>query len=389
MKNRLTSNLFPDNKLSFRSRTFIIAVAFLAVLLTAAIFILVRHLSSAPVYSESSTVHFVVAQAETTPVPRAVIDDSADDPAIWVHHFSTDSSRIIGTDKKGGLAVYDLAGKELYYYPDGNMNNADLRYNFLSGSDTIDVLAVSNRTNNTLSLYRINRNGSLAKIGKRQFKTELADEVYGLCMYKSNVTGKFYVFMNNKFGEVEQWEIFAQEDGVDGRIVRKLKLASQVEGMVADDENSALFVGEERTGIWRFNAEPDSSVEGILLTESSEKTNSNIKFDIEGMAIYSLPDKRGYLIASSQGNDSYAVYDRQTPYKYLGSIHIVDGVVDGSQGTDGLDVTSIPLGAAFPYGLLVVQDGSNKNGVEPAAQNFKLVSWKSIAEKFSPPLEIQ
>ena len=389
MMNRLTSHLFPGNKLSFRSNTLIIAIAFLAVLLTVVIFILIRRLSSTPLYSESNTMHFVAAQAETKPVPQAVIDDSADDPAIWIHPFSPDSSRIIGTDKKGGLAVYDLTGKELFYYPDGNMNNADLRYHFVTGNDTIDILAVSNRTSNTLSLYRINRNGSLAKIGKRQFNTELADEVYGLCMYKSPVTGKFYVFMDNKFGEIEQWEIFAQEDGVDGRIVRKLKLASQVEGIVADDENSTLFVGEEKTGIWKFNAEPDASVEGILLTESSEKTNSNIKFDIEGMAIYYLPDRRGYLIASSQGNDSYAIYDRQSPYKYLGSIHIVDGVIDGVQGTDGLDVTSIPLGMAFPNGLLVVQDGSNKNGVEPAAQNFKLVSWKSIAEKFSPPLEIE
>ena len=46
--------------------------------------------------------------------------------------------------------------------------------------------------------------------------------------------------------------------------------------------------------------------------------------------------------------------------------------------TDGLDVTSAPLGPLFPQGALVVQDGRN---ITPAErQNFKLVSWERIAE---------
>ena len=34
------------------------------------------------------------------------------------------------------------------------------------------------------------------------------------------------------------------------------------------------------------------------------------------------------------------------------------------------------FGRAFPQGLFVAQDGDNA----PAAQNFKLVSWRSITE---------
>jgi 3-phytase len=347
------------------------------------------HLSTMkPVKQDSGTIRRVTAQFETEPVPRGVKDDAADDPAIWIHPFYPDSSRIIGTDKKGGLAVYEMEGKKLFYYADGEMNNADIRYRFPLAGDSIDILAVSNRTSNSVSLYRIRRNGSLEKIHKRQLISEMTDEVYGLCMYKSPSNGKYYVFINNKEGDIEQWKLFADKNHVDGRIVRKLKLSTQVEGMVADDDNSTLFVGEEDTGIWKFEAEPDAPVAGTLLSNSSEKNNPDIKFDIEGLAVYNLPAGKGYLIASSQGNDSYAVFRRESPHNYLGSFHIVKGSVDGVEGTDGLDVTDISIGNDFPKGLLVVQDGSNENGGNRVPQNFKLVRWDSIAVKFIPPLEL-
>ena len=53
--------------------------------------------------------------AETAPVPHS--GDAADDPAIWVNPANPSASRIFDTDKQGGLAVYDLAGKELQYLP--------------------------------------------------------------------------------------------------------------------------------------------------------------------------------------------------------------------------------------------------------------------------------
>jgi 3-phytase len=104
------------------------------------------------------------------------------------------------------------------------------------------------------------------------------------------------------------------------------------------------------------------------------------------MAIYLLPEGKGYLITSSQGNDTYAVFRREEPNEFLGSFRITDGEVDGVQITDGLDLTSHPLGVSFPKGLMVAQDGTNMEGDKQAAQNFKLISWESIASLFSPPL---
>ena len=69
-------------------------------------------------------VESVGATVETEPVPSG--GDAADDPAIWVHPSDPAESTIIGTDKQGGLVVYDLAGKQLQYLPDGKMDNVDL-----------------------------------------------------------------------------------------------------------------------------------------------------------------------------------------------------------------------------------------------------------------------
>jgi 3-phytase len=331
----------------------------------------------------NTSIHMVTAQAETKPVPRDSITDSADDPAIWINFALPDSSRIIGTDKKGGLAVYDLSGQELFYYNTGFMNNADLRYQFPLGPDTIDILSVSNRTDQTVDIYKINKDGSLQVVHKQQLKSMLKEEVYGLCMYRSKFNGVFYVFVNDKYGVVEQWELFAKGDKIDGRIIRNLKLASQVEGMVADDETGTLFVGEEDKGIWKFNAEPSAPDKGDLIPMSGEQDNQNILFDIEGLAIYELSGGGGYLIASSQGNSSYALFRRDPPHKYLGSFKIVDGAsIDGAEGTDGLDVSSFPFEEKYPEGILVVQDGHNKDRGIAAPQNFKIIRWDSIATKF-------
>src|SRR5215204_4006838 len=79
-----------------------------------------------PVASVSATV-------ETEPVRSG--GDAADDPAIWVHPSNPAESTIIGTDKQGGLVVYDLAGKQLQYLSDGKMDNVDLRPGFPLGGE--------------------------------------------------------------------------------------------------------------------------------------------------------------------------------------------------------------------------------------------------------------
>ena len=125
----------------------------------------------------------VAAVVETEPVPSS--EDVADDPAIWVHPSDPAQSIIIGTNKDGGLAVYDLAGKQLQYLPDGEMNNVDLRYNFPLGGQPVALVTAGNRSNDSIALYQINSTTRhLENVAARIIQVGI-NEVYGSCMYHS------------------------------------------------------------------------------------------------------------------------------------------------------------------------------------------------------------
>lgn len=162
--------------------------------------------------------------------------------------------------------------------------------------------------------------------------------------------------------------------------MRELQLATQVEGMVADNELGQLYVGEEGAGIFKFDAKESGSEQATFIANSSEE-NTAIQYDIEGIAIYKSGTKIGYLIASSQGDNSYAVFSRSGSNEYLGSFTIEDGIVDGTQETDGIDAVSLELGINYPKGLFICQDGFNYDGESKVSQNFKMVSWELIANK--------
>ncbi len=327
---------------------------------------------------EGEHIHNTVkASVETDPVPQAKNADAADDPAIWINHKNPAKSVVYGTDKRGGIASYDLNGKQLNYYPYGKMNNCDIRYNFPLNNEKIDILACSNRSSHSISLFKISEGGVLDSIHSGIITCRMKGEVYGLCMYNSPVSEKYYVFINSKAGEVEQWELFENEGKVDANLVRSFNLDSQTEGMVADDKYSTVYIGKEIDGIWKFDAEPNGNNIGKYINNSSAE-NKNIRYDIEGLAVYKTEQGNGYLIASSQGNYSYAVFERQGNNKYLGSFRIVDGEIDGVEETDGIEITNFSLGKNFPAGMLVVQDGYNYDEGKKRAQNFKYISWEHI-----------
>jgi len=314
----------------------------------------------------------IVAAVETTPMPNS--GDAADDPAIWLHPTDLAQSVIIGTDKKGGLAVYDLAGQQLQYLADGEMNNVDLRYDFPLGGQNIALIAVTNRTDDSLSFYTIDPNTrALTNVNSRTVPVENRD-AYGLCMYRSLNTGAFYVFTNDHKGSVEQWEVFDDGAGrVDAKRVREFEVGSQAEGCVADDQYAAFYIGEEDVALWKYSAEPDGGEERVQVDVVGQ---GRMEADIEGLTIYGLPDGGGYLIASSQGDSYYAVYERTGEHAYLGRFQIVGSdTIDKVSDTDGIDVTNVALNDTFAQGVFVVQDGGNGDD----NQNYKLVPWEKIA----------
>ncbi|HEU5099664.1 MAG TPA: phytase [Roseiflexaceae bacterium] len=311
----------------------------------------------------------VVATIETEPMPHA--GDSADDPAIWVDPDDPARSLIIGTDKLGGLALYDLSGAQLQYLPDGNLNNVDLRVGFALGGREVTLVTAGNRSGDRIAIYRLDPVARrLEDVAARPITTI---EVYGSCMYRSATTGKLYYFINSKAGAVEQWELFDDGAGrVDGRKVRAFAVGSQTEGCVADDQLGRLYIAEEAVGIWRYGAEPGDGDARVSVDTAGAA--GHLVSNIEGLALALGEDKGGYLIASSQGSSSYALY-RRDDNAYVGSFAIGAGDgVDGVSDTDGIEVTAANLGPAFPHGVFVAQDGQNDDG----NQNFKLVPLQAV-----------
>ena len=68
--------------------------------------------------------------------------------------------------------------------------------------------------------------------------------------------------------------------------------------------------------------------------------------------------------------------DSRQSGQYRGRFKIVSAGIDGVTHTDGIDVTSAPLGPQYSTGLFVAQDDRNDAG----NQNFKLVPWSVIAQ---------
>jgi 3-phytase len=324
--------------------------------------------SAAPAAIPDKTNH-VVATIETEPMPHA--GDAADDPAIWVNLADPARSTIIGTDKLGGLAIYDLAGVQIQYLPDGNMNNVDLRAGFALGTQTVALVTAGNRSGNHIAIYRIDPATRLLEDVAARAITTL--EVYGSCMYHSAKTGKLYYFVNSKAGAVEQWELFDNRNGrVDGRQVRTFSVGSQTEGCVADDVLGRFYIGEEAVGIWRYGAEPGDGDTRTLVDSADQR--GHLASNVEGLTLVYGTNDAGYLVASSQGNSTYALY-RRGDNAYIGSFAIGDGSgMDAVSDTDGIDATAANLGPAFPQGVFVAQDGKNDDG----NQNFKLVPWQAI-----------
>ena len=326
-----------------------------------------------PARSKSAPqVQEVVAVLETEPVQTG--GDSADDSTLWVNPSDTQQSLLIGTNKKRGLAVYDLSGKEIQFLPDGQMNNVDHRDDFPLDGKKVPLVTASNRSNNSIAIYKINAETKrLENVAAGEIKTI---EAYGSCMYRSSKSGKFYYFGTTKQGVVEQYELFDTGKGtVDGRKIRQIRVGTQLEGCVADDELGYLYVGEEEIGIWKYQAEPDANLERTKV--DGVGSGGSLVADVEGLTIAYGSDGKGYLIASSQGNNTYVVYRREGVNAYVKSFRIVaGGKIDRVTQTDGIHVTTANLGPLFPKGVFIAQDGSDDAG----KQNFKLVPWHLIEE---------
>ncbi|MGH9040112.1 MAG: phytase [Acidimicrobiia bacterium] len=317
--------------------------------------------------------HTVTADVETEPVPGA---GDADDTAIWVHPTDPTLSVVIGTDKLGGIEVYDLAGQRLQTIdPDSKPNNVDLRPGFPLGGATIDLIGAAGYGMRFYTIDPATR--TLTNITAPTVKPDIP--AAGICLYQSPVSGTFYAVANTRDGRAEQWELFDEAGKVGMRTVRGPWSVGteESEGCVFDDERQLLFHSEEHDGIFRYGAEPDASTTERFTVDAP---NDRLVPDVEGLALVHTADG-GYLVGSSQGDDTFAIYRREAPHEFVTKFSVVDGTgVDGCSKTDGIAVLAANLGPAFPYGLFACHDHLNTAPGSAGGKNFKFVRLERILE---------
>ncbi|WP_369213207.1 phytase [Streptomyces flavofungini] len=372
----------------------------------------------------------------------------ADDPAIWRDAAHPDRSLVIATAKQGGLRVYDLDAREVQSLPapaapgpghaPGRYNNVDLVHGLRLSSGTADLAVTSDRGTDRLRFYRVDggrRGGPLTDVTDPSappvFSTsqEEIDEqrtAYGLATWTDRATGRSYALVSRRERtSIALLEITPAAGGTVGyRKVRTLDLPAgfrlpngtswspcaepgelpQVEGMVVDPADGTLYAGQEDVGIWRLRADltgrpklidkvREYGVPGTYDEENEECAagadpgygGKRITADVEGLTLLTEKDGDGHLLASSQGDNTFAAYDREVSdaNEYEGGFRVTaaSGALDGSEECDGAAVLNAPLGARFPRGLLVVQDGHDApgEGGRPST-NFKFVDLGKVED---------
>lgn len=318
-------------------------------------------------YIEPSAETFKVTADIETPLVGS-IGDSADDPAIYIHENG--KGFIAGTDKQAGLYIYNLDGSKRDFFALGALNNVDLRK---TASDRVVLVASNDEARNITVLSYNPITDSFDQGGVK--KLPIKPSPYGICMGK--VGDALHVGVTTKAGIYYQYALGQDLQNPTLDLVRQFSTRTKTEGCVFDDRTGKLYIAEEETGLYHYPADP---AQGDTETTIALRGENGLMHDFEGVTIYPEGANGGYLILSSQGNNTYGLFELPS-HKRVGQFTITAGAVDRVTHTDGIDVIATPT-TRFPKGFFVVQDNDNKEPTiaDAEEQNFKIVDWRKIAK---------
>lgn len=306
----------------------------------------------------------VPAAMETEPVPNG----DASLVAIWLNATDPAESRILGTDEDGAFVVFGIDGVIRQVFESEKPVGVDVRYDIDVDGAPTDIAVVGDDDTGMMQFYAISPSGELSALGD---PVEASVHASIPCLYESSLTGLLNAFVLDGEGRVGQYAVtFGPEPTLDE--LRVFEVGGETSICLADDTEGTVYIGEESTGLWSYAAEPEASRARVLV-DAVLPVDPTLT-EIEGLAmVAAVTGQGGYLFAADENAQAIVVYDRAT-YAHLGSVEIGEGTVDAVDDPHGVAVMAMPLGEAFPAGVLVSQD-DDEDGEK---LTFKLVSLADI-----------
>ena len=284
-----------------------------------------------------------------------------DDMTVW-HGPEGQSGMVFAADKHADFVfVYSMAGQLLYrlnYVAPGNIDTA---YGVETSVGIRDVITFNLRKDGTLGVIAIDPMTGALEALHGDFA--IGDNYGSTVCVGSN--GDLYVVISTKSGALKQFHLDLSGERSLLHLVKRWRVGSQAEGVVCDGSTDRIYVAEEAVGIWSF---PLDSRQPKLASSVAMVGKHGFVGDVEGITIYRGSRSR-YLMASSQGSNSFHIFDLSPPHQHLKSFTIA-----GVGETDGIYVSNSPYKGA-DHGLFLAH-----NGWEP-----KEVIGVSLAEIFGLP----
>lgn len=317
----------------------------------------------------------------------------SDDPAIWINPNDPAQSLIIGTDKDadGALYVFDLDGKVIEEKTVRNLqrpNNVDVEYGLLLNGKPVDITVVTERLTNKIRIFSLPDMKPVDNGGIEIFVGEAERAPMGIAMYKRPKDGAVFAIVSRKSGPGDGylWQYLLEDNGTGNvkatkvRAFGKYSGVKEIESIAVDDELGYVYYSDEQTGVRKYYADPDvpnaGDELGIIYTQDYLEDN-------EGISIYCIDDKTGYILVSDQSANRFRIYTREgTPAKIDPAdpedseparphCHKLVKIVNVStNNSDGSEVTNVPVNSKFPAGLFVAMSDN---------KTFQLYSWTDLA----------
>lgn len=321
-------------------------------------------------------------------VRTQTVTDDPDDPALWIHPSDPARSLILGTNKvkapMGAVVVYGLDG-QLRQTVAGldRPNNIDVEYGLPVRGEPTDIAVAAERLQGQLRIFRVNADGltDITSTGNTRVFTDRTGEQaapMGVSLYRRPKDGAIFAIVAPKNGPSDGYlgQYRLSDDGqgrVKATFVRYLGVFSgkgEIEAVAVDDALGHVYYADEGDGIHKYQADPDHPAASAQLAHFGR---DGFQGDREGIAIYARDDGTGFVVCTDQikGNAEYHIHRREgepgNPHNHDRLLKVVRG---GADETDGLEITSRPLGPLFPRGLMVAMNSSGKN--------FLVFNWDSV-----------